>query len=103
MFWRRLLIFYDFFSLYAAKNVILAGVKSVTLYDPAPVELYDLATQFFLDVKDIGKPRAATCVSRLAELNSYVPVRSLDGDLPMQALLQFKVCLFICSWMDVGA
>jgi molybdopterin/thiamine biosynthesis adenylyltransferase len=28
-----------------AKNVILAGVKSVTLYDPAPVHISDLSTQ----------------------------------------------------------
>lgn len=29
----------------AAKNVALAGVKSVTIYDPAPVEIADLGTQ----------------------------------------------------------
>jgi molybdopterin/thiamine biosynthesis adenylyltransferase len=28
-----------------AKNVCLAGVKSVSLYDPAPVEVPDLGTQ----------------------------------------------------------
>jgi ubiquitin-activating enzyme E1 len=28
-----------------AKNVALAGVKSVTIYDPAPVEIADLGTQ----------------------------------------------------------
>ena len=28
-----------------AKNVALAGVKSVTVYDPAPVENADLGTQ----------------------------------------------------------
>jgi len=28
-----------------AKNIVLAGVKSVTLYDPAPVQLTDLSTQ----------------------------------------------------------
>ena len=28
-----------------AKNICLAGVKSVTLYDPEPVNLQDLATQ----------------------------------------------------------
>lgn len=29
----------------AAKNVILAGVKSVTIYDPEPVQLSDLSSQ----------------------------------------------------------
>lgn len=28
-----------------AKNVALAGVKSVTVYDPFPVEIADLGTQ----------------------------------------------------------
>jgi len=29
----------------SAKNVVLAGVKSVTLYDPEPVTIQDLSTQ----------------------------------------------------------
>ena len=33
---------------FAAKNVCLAGVKSVTLYDPAPVEIADLGAQVCL-------------------------------------------------------
>ncbi|KAG8893299.1 hypothetical protein FRB99_002069, partial [Tulasnella sp. 403] len=61
------------------KNVVLAGVKSVTLYDPEPVRPSDLGTQFFLRAEDVGKPRAAVTVPRLAELNSYVPVRDLGG------------------------
>jgi hypothetical protein len=28
-----------------AKNVALAGVKTVTIYDPSPVEIADLGTQ----------------------------------------------------------
>ena len=62
-----------------AKNIALAGVKSVTLYDPNPVEVADLGTQFFLRNDDVGSPRAAVTVPRLAELNSYVPVHDLGG------------------------
>ncbi|KAL7421709.1 E1 ubiquitin-activating protein [Cryptotrichosporon argae] len=84
-----------------AKNVALAGVKSVTIYDPSPVEIADLGTQvrlflpsppsrgrqprlrrshqFFLREADIGQPRASVTAPRLAELNSYVPVRVLEG------------------------
>lgn len=32
-------------SAHIAKNIILAGVKSVTLYDPEPVALQDLSSQ----------------------------------------------------------
>ncbi|KIJ19978.1 hypothetical protein PAXINDRAFT_7243 [Paxillus involutus ATCC 200175] len=62
-----------------AKNVCLAGVKSVTLYDPEPVTLQDLSTQYFLREEDVGKPRAAAMLPRISELNAYVPVRDLGG------------------------
>lgn len=64
-----------------AKNVALAGVKSLALYDPEPATIADLAGQFYLTEKDIGKPRASACVNKLSELNSYVPVSVVDGDL----------------------
>ncbi|RPD67265.1 ubiquitin activating enzyme [Lentinus tigrinus ALCF2SS1-7] len=62
-----------------AKNVVLAGVKSVTIYDPEPVKISDLSSQFFLRAEDVGKSRAEVTVPRLAELNAYVPVRNLGG------------------------
>ncbi|KAI0265111.1 ubiquitin activating enzyme [Gloeopeniophorella convolvens] len=63
-----------------AKNIILAGVKSVTVYDPEPVRIQDLSSQFFLREDDVGKPRADAAAPRLAELNTYVPVRNLGGN-----------------------
>jgi ubiquitin-activating enzyme E1 len=57
-----------------AKNIALAGVKSLTLYDPAPAAIADLSSQFFLHPEDIGKPRAAVTAPRVAELNAYTPV-----------------------------
>lgn len=73
-----------------AKNVALAGVKSLSLYDPNPVELQDLSSQFFLDpIKDLGKPRAEATVPKLKELNSYVPI-SVVKDLSVETLANFK-------------
>ncbi|KAI9787278.1 MAG: hypothetical protein M1816_007692 [Peltula sp. TS41687] len=57
-----------------AKNIALAGVKSLTLFDPAPVAISDLSSQFFLHLEDVGKPRASVTAPRVAELNSYTPV-----------------------------
>ncbi|KAJ1333553.1 ubiquitin-activating enzyme E1 [Microdochium nivale] len=57
-----------------AKNIALAGVKSLTLHDPAPVAVEDLSAQFFLHPEDVGKPRDATTAPRVAELNAYTPV-----------------------------
>jgi ubiquitin-activating enzyme E1 len=54
--------------------VILAGVKSVTLHDPTPTTWLDLGAQFYLTNDDLGIPRAAACVTKLAELNPYVRV-----------------------------
>jgi ubiquitin-activating enzyme E1 len=58
-----------------AKNIALAGVKSLTLYDPAPVAIADLSAQFFLHPKDVGKPRDEVTAPRVGELNAYTPVR----------------------------
>lgn len=57
-----------------AKNVALAGVKSMTLYDPTPVSIADLSSQYFLHESDVGKPRADVTAPRVAELNPYTPV-----------------------------
>ncbi|PPQ99897.1 hypothetical protein CVT24_009578 [Panaeolus cyanescens] len=62
-----------------AKNIVLAGVKSVTIYDPEPVTVQDMSSQFFLRSEDIGKSRAAATLPHLSELNTYVPVRDLGG------------------------
>jgi len=62
-----------------AKNIALAGVKSLTLHDPAPVAVEDLSAQFFLHPDDVGKPRDATTAPRVAELNAYTPVHILES------------------------
>lgn len=72
-----------------AKNVALAGVKSLDLYDPSPVELKDLSTQFFLSESDIGKPTAEVSREKLAELNAYVPI-SVVSNLDESSLTQYK-------------
>ena len=41
-----------------AKNVILAGVKKVTLSDDCDATMSDLASQFYLTEEDCGKNRA---------------------------------------------
>ena len=74
-----------------AKNVVLGGVKSLTLHDPKPVQLSDLSAQFFLREDDVGKPRASVTAPRLAELNQYVPVSANEGALDPAFVQQFGV------------
>ncbi|MCJ1257809.1 E1 ubiquitin-activating protein [Lignoscripta atroalba] len=79
-----------------AKNIALAGVKSLTLFDPAPATISDLSSQFFLHPDDVGKPRAAVTAPRVAELNAYTPVsehpsQSLTSDLSQLSRYQVVV------------
>lgn len=57
-----------------AKNIALAGVKSLSLLDPAPAALPDLSSQFFLSEAEIGKPRDQVTAPHLAKLNTQTLV-----------------------------
>lgn len=73
-----------------AKNIALAGVKSLTLFDPQPAAIADLSSQFFLHPEDVGQPRAQVTAPRVAELNSYVPVSVHSGSSLTQDLESLK-------------
>lgn len=73
-----------------AKNVILAGVKAVTVHDTEKVEKTDLAAQFYLTDDDIGKNRAEACLARLQELNTHVEVSSSTAAISESFLSQFQ-------------
>jgi len=70
-----------------AKNVILAGVKSVTLHDAGQVEMWDLSAQFYFTEEDIGKNRALACVEKLKELNKAVTVVTNTDEIISEDLL----------------
>ena len=63
-----------------AKNIILAGIASVTLCDPEPANSFDLGGNFYLSEDDVSKldsaaaGRADLVKNKLAELNQYVRV-----------------------------
>ncbi|KAL1501297.1 hypothetical protein ABEB36_006643 [Hypothenemus hampei] len=80
-----------------AKNVILGGVKSVTLHDEKPATMLDLSSQFFLTEEDVGKNRAEVVCKKLAELNNYVPTRSHTGSLTEDFLKKFRVVVLTNS------
>ncbi|KAL3792211.1 hypothetical protein ACHAW5_004086 [Stephanodiscus triporus] len=78
-----------------AKNIILAGVSSVTLCDPESPNSFDLGGNFYLGENDLpprgassssssssgggGRGRAELCRDRLAGLNEYVKVDVASG------------------------
>jgi ubiquitin-activating enzyme E1 len=56
-------------------------VKSVTLYDPNPIEIADLSSQYFFRESDVGKPRDEISLPHLGELNTYTPVSVLHSSV----------------------
>ncbi|KAM6141160.1 ubiquitin-like modifier-activating enzyme 1 [Erethizon dorsatum] len=74
-----------------AKNIILGGVKAVTLHDEGTAQWSDLSSQYYLREEDVGKNRAEVSQARLAELNSYVPVSTYTGPLEEDFLSGFQV------------
>lgn len=77
-----------------AKNLTLAGIRSLTIIDDEPVTEEDLGAQYFVREEDVGKPvrlgsplhsaipmltrcqRAEATIPRIQELNPRVDVRS---------------------------
>lgn len=74
-----------------AKNVILGGVRSVTLHDQTKCSVKDLSSQFYLSTSCIGQNRAESCLKQLSELNSYVATDVLTEELSDLNLNRYKV------------
>lgn len=77
-----------------AKNIILAGVKSVTLHDQSNVEMWDLSGNFYFTEADIGKNRAVACCNKLQELNAAVTVSTLTSEITEEDISSFQVVVF---------
>ncbi|XP_058054330.1 ubiquitin-like modifier-activating enzyme 1 isoform X1 [Anopheles bellator] len=75
-----------------AKNVILGGVKSVTLHDTALCTVADLSSQFYLTADDVanGRNRAEASCQQLSDLNHYVPTVAYTGELTEEFLRKFR-------------
>lgn len=86
-----LTMFYFISPIPAAKNVILAGVKSVTLHDEGVVELWDLSSNFVFSESDVGKNRALSSAQKLQDLNNSVIVHTLTTKLVKEQLSEFQV------------
>ena len=65
-----------------AKNIVLAGPKSLTIFDPNKSKINDLSSNYFIKEVDIqeGKRRDEACFKNLSELNPYVILNIMEGD-----------------------
>jgi len=83
-----------------AKNVVLGGVKSVTLHDYKTATIDDLSSQYFLSEDSLGKNRAEVTACQVSELNPYVQVEAYTGSLSEEYLNQFKVIVLVDSSLE---
>ncbi|ETN83338.1 ubiquitin-activating enzyme E1 [Necator americanus] len=76
-----------------AKNLILGGVRSVTLHDTKNTRWFDLSAQYYLTEGDLGKNRAAASFERLAELNDSVNCQLVVDRLTEDFVKQFDLVI----------
>uniref|UniRef100_A0A8C5NHN3 E1 ubiquitin-activating enzyme n=1 Tax=Gouania willdenowi TaxID=441366 RepID=A0A8C5NHN3_GOUWI len=79
-----------------AKNIVLAGVKAVTLHDTKQCETWDLGCNFFIHKEDVfnQRRRVEVVCPRVAELNPYVHVDTslcpLDDNTDLSFLRKYQ-------------
>ncbi|XP_024126269.1 ubiquitin-like modifier-activating enzyme 1 [Oryzias melastigma] len=83
-----------------AKNVILSGVKSVTVQDGDPAVWSDLSSQFYLGESHLGQNRATCSLQQLSSLNPHVRVSAHTRPLDEDLLLQFQIVVLTDSPLD---
>ncbi|KAJ1471876.1 hypothetical protein T484DRAFT_1842447 [Baffinella frigidus] len=78
-----------------AKDLALAGVKSLTLHDPQETTPSDFAAQFYLGEADLGIGRAAATVEKLAGLNPHVTIDVLETEVNAEVVARYS--LVVCT------
>jgi ubiquitin-like 1-activating enzyme E1 A len=68
-----------------AKNLVLAGIHSLTIVDHAVVTEADLGAQFFISESDIGQNRAMAAAPQIRKLNPRVEVIVDTGNAATKA------------------
>jgi ubiquitin-like 1-activating enzyme E1 A len=73
-----------------AKNLVLAGIGSLTIIDHENVTDRDLGAQFFLSETDIGTNRAVAAAPRIMRLNPRVKVLVDQDDITTKSPPYFR-------------
>uniref|UniRef100_A0AC35GXP0 Ubiquitin-activating enzyme E1 C-terminal domain-containing protein n=1 Tax=Panagrolaimus sp. PS1159 TaxID=55785 RepID=A0AC35GXP0_9BILA len=83
-----------------AKNLVLGGVRHVTLNDTKNVTWNDLSAQYYLHEDDIGKNRVEACFSKIEELNDSVTCTLSTEPLTHDLIKKFNVVILTDSSFD---
>eukprot|EP01059_Diplonema_ambulator_P035823 TRINITY_DN8611_c0_g1_i1.p1 TRINITY_DN8611_c0_g1~~TRINITY_DN8611_c0_g1_i1.p1 ORF type:complete len:1045 (+),score=438.60 TRINITY_DN8611_c0_g1_i1:165-3137(+) len=74
-----------------AKNIILTGVRSVTLFDESPVGWNDLSSGFYFSKENVGANKVDSCIEKLQELNKYCTVTKISKEeLRVEDILDWR-------------
>lgn len=87
-----------------AKNIILAGIKAVTLMDHKDVTIEDSASQFLCSTQDLGQNRAEASLQRAQALNPNVEITVDKSKVETKSdefFERFNVVCIIEQTMDV--
>lgn len=80
-----------------AKNLILGGMRHVSIHDTKVAGWQDLSAQYYLTEEDLGKNRAAACFERLAELNDSVQTSLHTEELTKEFVSGFDLVVLADS------
>ena len=76
-----------------AKNLILSGIKSLTLFDDKECIISDMGSNFFISKNDLNKRRDEICSIKLKELNEYVEISVFNGNEILNNLDNFNIVI----------
>lgn len=81
-----------------AKNLILAGPRSVAIVDDTPTRMADLGANFYLTEEHAknGVKRSEGCFGKLSELNPYCKVSAISFD-DAKALISSGTINVVCQ------
>uniref|UniRef100_A0A915CCS0 E1 ubiquitin-activating enzyme n=1 Tax=Parascaris univalens TaxID=6257 RepID=A0A915CCS0_PARUN len=84
-----------------AKNLILGGVRHVTIHDTQIAQWLDLSAQYYLREDDLGCNRAKASFERLAELNDSVVCKLNTEPLTEDFVKQFDLVVLTDASMSL--
>ncbi|ORD94504.1 UBA1 [Enterospora canceri] len=82
-----------------AKNVILAGISKVGIYDNESVAMRDLGAGFYFKEDSVGENRVDAILGSLKAINSYVEVDAESGELD-SALASYNIVVSVNKALD---
>ena len=84
----------------SAKNLILSGIKEISIYDNNICNINDLSSNFYIEETDINKNRRdEACLKKLSNLNPYVEVTINREEDILKAILNYN-CIIITEIMN---